>query len=38
MIDKKWIGHALPAAEMALDRSRLRFFAKPIGDTSAQYT
>ncbi len=38
MIDKKWIGHALPASEMALDRSRLRFFAKAIGETAAQYT
>lgn len=22
MIDKKWIGHALPASEMTLDRSK----------------
>ena len=38
MIDKKWIGHALPASELALDRSRLRFFAKAIGETAARYT
>ena len=38
MIDKKWIGHQLPASEMALDRSRLRFFAKAIGETSSIYT
>lgn len=38
MIDKKWIGHALPASELALDRSRLRFFAKAIGETAAHYT
>ena len=38
MIDKKWIGHTLAASEMALDRSRLRFFAKAIGETGAHYT
>ena len=38
MIDKKWIGHQLPASEMALDRSRLRFFAKAIGETAPIYT
>ena len=38
MIDKKWIWHGLPASEMTLDRSRLRFFAKAIGETAAHYT
>lgn len=38
MIDKKWIGHELPASELSLERSRLRFFAKAIGETSAIYT
>lgn len=38
MIDKKWIGHTLPASEMALDRSRLRFFAKAIGETAPHYS
>lgn len=38
MIDKKWIGHTLAPSEMVLDRSRLRFFAKAIGETAAHYT
>ena len=38
MIDKKWIGHQLPPSEMVLDRSRLRFFAKAIGETAPVYT
>ena len=38
MIDKKWIGHALPASTLSLDRSRLRFFAKAIGETRDIYT
>lgn len=38
MIDKKWIGHALPVSEMELNRSRLRFFAKAIGETAPVYT
>ena len=38
MIDKKWIGHQLPSSEMTLDRSRLRFFAKAIGETAPIYT
>lgn len=38
MIDKKWIGYELPTAELSLDRSRLRFFAKAIGETSSIYT
>lgn len=38
MIDKKWIGHTLPSSEMVLDRSRLRFFAKAIGETALVYT
>ena len=38
MIDKKWIGHVLSPSEMTLDRSRLRFFAKAIGETAEQYT
>lgn len=38
MIDKKWIGHVLPASEMALDRNRLRFFAKAIGETAPEYS
>ena len=38
MIDKKWIGHELPASVMTLDRGRLQFFAKAIGETDAVYT
>lgn len=38
MIDRQWIGHTLPASELTLDRSRLRFFAKAIGETAALYT
>ena len=38
MIDKKWIGFKLPTSELNIDRSRLRFFAKAIGETSSIYT
>lgn len=38
MIDKKWIGFELPTSELNIDRSRLRFFAKAIGETSNVYT
>lgn len=38
MIDKKWIGHELPASQLPVERSRLRFFAKAIGETDPVYT
>lgn len=38
MIDKKWIGHELPASELSIDRTRLKFFAKAIGETNPIYT
>jgi acyl dehydratase len=38
MIDKKWIGHALPASVLPIERSRLQFFAKAIGETNPVYT
>jgi acyl dehydratase len=38
MIDKKWIGHELPASELPIERSRLRFFAKAIGETDPVYS
>ncbi|MBO9648568.1 MAG: MaoC family dehydratase N-terminal domain-containing protein [Variovorax sp.] len=38
MIDKKWIGHELRASELPIERSRLRFFAKAIGETDPLYT
>ena len=38
MIDKKWIGHKLPASVLPIERSRLQFFAKAIGETNPIYT
>lgn len=38
MIDTKWIGHQLPAAVLPIERSRLLFFAKAIGETDPVYT
>jgi acyl dehydratase len=38
MIDKKWIGHELPASVLPIERTRLRFFAKVIGETDPVYT
>jgi acyl dehydratase len=38
MIDKKWIGYELPAATMEIERGRLRFFAKAIGELEPIYT
>ena len=38
MIDKKWIGHQMPAATLPIERSRLQFFAKAIGETDPIYT
>ena len=38
MIDKQWIGHTLPASELSIDRARLRFFAKAIGETNPLFT
>ncbi|HSW18340.1 MAG TPA: MaoC family dehydratase N-terminal domain-containing protein [Ramlibacter sp.] len=38
MINKKWIGNELPAAQLPIERSRLRFFAKAIGETDPVYT
>ena len=38
MIDKKWIGHQLPASVLPIERSRLQFFAKAIGETDPVYT
>lgn len=37
MIDKKWIGHELPASVLVLERARLKFFAKAIGETDPVY-
>jgi acyl dehydratase len=38
MIDRKWIGHELPASELVLERGRLRAFATAIGESDAVYT
>lgn len=38
MIDKKWIGHELPPAILPIERTRLQFFAKAIGETDPVYT
>jgi acyl dehydratase len=38
MIDKKWIGYELGASVLPIERSRLQFFAKAIGETDPIYT
>lgn len=38
MIDRKWIGRALPPSVLQIDRTRLRFFAKVIGESDPIYT
>ncbi|MEJ8825523.1 MaoC family dehydratase N-terminal domain-containing protein [Variovorax humicola] len=38
MIDKKWINHELPPSVLPLERTRLQFFAKAIGETDPVYT
>ena len=38
MIDKKWIGHELPPSQLPIERTRLQFFAKAIGETDPVYT
>ncbi|MDO8274855.1 MAG: MaoC family dehydratase N-terminal domain-containing protein [Serpentinimonas sp.] len=38
MIDRKYIGHAMPAFSVAVEKGRLRFFAKAIGQTDPIYT
>jgi acyl dehydratase len=38
LIDKKWIGHELGASVLTIERSRLQFFAKAIGETDPVYT
>lgn len=38
MIPRHWIGHELPPSTLTLDRARLAFFAKAIGETDPVYT
>jgi hypothetical protein len=37
MIDRKWIGHHLPPIDVAVERGRLRQFAKAIGEQRPEY-
>jgi len=37
MIDRRHIGHALPAFDVPVEAGRLRFFAKAIGQTNPVY-
>ena len=37
MIDAKWIGHELPPSALDVERGRLKFFAKAIGETDPVY-
>lgn len=37
MIDKKFIGYQLKPSVLSLDRTRLKFFAKAIGETNPVY-
>jgi hypothetical protein len=37
MIDASWIGRALPAREFTLERGRLQFFARTIGEDNPIY-
>ena len=38
MIDAQYIGHRLPAFSVEVEKGRLRFFAKAIGQTDPVYT
>ena len=38
MIDRKWIGHDLGTSVLPIERTRLKFFAKAIGETDPVYT
>jgi hypothetical protein len=37
MIDRRWIGRELPAATFDIERGRLAFFARAIGETDPVY-
>jgi len=37
LIDRKWIGHQVGQSTLAVERGRLRFFAKAIGETDPVY-
>jgi acyl dehydratase len=38
MIDKKWIGYELPPSVLPIERTRLQFFAKAVGETNPIFT
>lgn len=38
MIDRKWIGHEIGSSVLPIERGRLKFFAKAIGETDPVYT
>ncbi|WP_420464892.1 MaoC family dehydratase N-terminal domain-containing protein [Panacagrimonas sp.] len=38
MIDRSWIGRELAPVDLTLERGRLRFFARAIGETDPVYT
>ncbi len=37
MIDRKWIGHRVGQSTLDIERGRLKFFAKAIGETNPIY-
>ena len=37
MIDRRYIGHTFPSFEVEVEKGRLRFFAKAIGETDPVY-
>ncbi|MGT2491993.1 FAS1-like dehydratase domain-containing protein [Cupriavidus basilensis] len=37
MVDKKWIGHEIGSSVLPVERGRLKFFAKAIGETNSVY-
>lgn len=38
MIDRSWIGHTLPPSVLPIERTRVKFFAQVIGETSPLHT
>jgi len=37
LIDRTWIGHQIGRSTLVIERGRLRFFAKAIGETNPIY-
>ena len=37
MIDRRYIGHSFPSFQVEVEKGRLRFFAKAIGETNPIY-